>query len=224
MNCILNKKLKIYRVKKLKEINLNKSNTFDRLLAKGIFARKCQRKYLLNSKPIKYYFENKYKTSKSSDKKNNILSFLDKNKNLENYKKFYEAIELGDKKEIIATKLIYNENEENNLNNIDCHSLMKYPLNLSGNSSGNNYSNLFSNFSSGLRPKCISINFKSKYSNKLTKDGLKLLSQKGFEKMKQNRYLGISRQFGDTLEDINSNRKKYNTILDITKIAFQFTN
>ena len=220
INFILNKKMKIYRVKKLKEIKLNKSNTFDRLLAKGIFDRKFQRKYLFNSKPIKYYFENKYKASKSSDKKSNISSFLDKNKNLENYKKFYETIELGDKKEIIATKLIYNENDENNLNNIDCHSLMKYPLNLNNNSSGNNYSNLFSNFSSSLRSNCRSINFKSKDSNKYTKDGLKLLSKKGFEKMKQNRYLGISRQIGDTLEDINSNRKKYDSILDINLKLF----
>jgi len=104
--------MKNYRVKKLKEIKLNKSNIFDRLLAKGLFDRKFQRKYLLNSKPIKYYFQNKYKTSKSSDKKSNISSFLVKN--FENYKKFYETIELEDKKEIIATKLIYNENDENN--------------------------------------------------------------------------------------------------------------
>jgi len=92
---------------------------------------------------------------------------------------------------------------------------MKYPLNLNNNSSGNNYSNLFSIFSSSLRSNCRSINFKSKDSNKHTKDGLKILSQKGFEKMKQNRYLGISRQIGDTLEDINFNRKKYDSILDI---------
>ena len=217
---ILNQNLKIYGAKKLKEINLNKSNTFDRLLAKDIIDRKFQRKYLLYSKPIKYYFENKYKISKSSDKKRNMLSILDKNKNLENYKKFYETIELGDKKEIIATKLIYNETNENNLNNIDCHSLMKYPLNLNSNSLGNNYSNLFSNFSSCLRSKCRLINIKSKNGNKLTINGLKLLSQKGFEKMKKNRYLGISRQIGDTLEDINSNRKKFDSILDINLKLF----
>jgi len=217
---ILNKKLKVYRVKKLKEINLSKSNTFDRLLAKGIFTRKFQRKYLLNSKPIKFYFENKNKTSKSSDKKSNILSLLDKNKNLENYKKFYETIELGDKKEIVATKLIYNENEEKNFNNIDCHSLMKYPLNFNSNSLGNNYSNVFSNFSSSLRSKCRSIKCKNNENNKIAKYGLKLLSQKGYEKMKKNRYLVISRQIGDTLEDINFNRKQYDSILDINLKLF----
>ena len=223
INSILNKKLKIYRPKKLKEIKLNKSNTLDHLLAKGIFTRQFQRKYLLNSKPINYYFGNKI--SKSLDRKNYLLSHLDKNINLENYKNFYETIELGDKKEIIATKLIYNKNDENNNNNIDCHSLMKYPLNIYKVSSANNYSNLFSNFSSCLRSKCRAINFKNKDSKNITKDGLKLLSQKGYEKMKRIRYFGISRQIGDTLEDINTNRKKYDSILDINlKLLIFFKN
>ena len=220
INSILNKKLNIYRVKKLKEINLNKTNILDRLLPNGIFMRKFERKYLLYSKPIQYYFENKNKTSKSSDKKSNLLPLLDKNENPENYKKFYETIEFGDKKEINATKLIYNENDENNINNMDCHSLMKSPLNFN-NSLGNNYSNLFSNCSSLLRSKCRSINFKSKESNKVIKDNIKLLSQKGFEKMKKNRYLSFSRQIGDTLDDISTNRKKYDSILDINLKLFK---
>jgi len=219
INFILNKKLKTYKAKKLKEISLNSSNILDNLYGKGIFEKKFERNYMMKSKPLKYYFGNKNKTSRSTDKKNNFLSLFDKNDdNLSHNKKYFETIELGDKKEIFAIKLLNddndNDNERNKDNNIDCHSLMKYPANFNYIKSSKNYSSNLNNFFPSLRAKLRAINFKSKDNKNLNFHDIKLLSKKGYDNMKKNRKFGVSKQIYDTLEEIESNRKKFDLILD----------
>ena len=174
---------------------------------------------MMKSKPLKYYFGNKNKTSRSTDKKNNFLSLFDKNDdNLSHNKKYFETIELGDKKEIFAIKLLNddndNDNERNKDNNIDCHSLMKYPANFNYIKSSKNYSSNLNNFFPSLRAKLRAINFKSKDNKNLNFHDIKLLSKKGYDNMKKNRKFGVSKQIYDTLEEIESNRKKFDLILD----------
>ena len=213
INFILNKKLKTYRAKRLKEISMNSSNILDSLYGKGMFEKKFERNYMMRSKPLKYYFENKNKTPKSIDKRSNILSFFDKDEYLSHNKNIFETIELGDKKEIFAIKLLNDDNDKNKDNNLDCHSLMKYPSKSYNISTYNNYSKKFSNFFPSLRSKLKAINFKSEDNKKPNFHDLKLLSRKGFDNMKKNRKYGISKQIYDTLEEIESNRKKFDLIL-----------
>ncbi len=213
INFILNKKLKTYRAKRLKEISMNSSNILDSLYGKGMFEKKFERNYMMRSKPLKYYFENKNKTPKSIDKRSNILSFFDKDEYLSHNKNIFETIELGDKKEIFAIKLLNDDNDKNKDNNLDCHSLMKYPSNSYNITTYNNYSKKYSNFFPSLRSKLKAINFKSKDNKKPNFHDLKLLSRKGFDNMKKNRKYGISKQIYDTLEEIESNRKKFDLIL-----------
>ena len=214
INFILNKKLKTYRAKKLKEISMNSSNKLDSIYGKGIFEKKFERNYKMKSRPLKYYFENKNKTPRTIDKRSNILSFFDKDDNLSYKKKIFETIELGDKKEIFAIKLLNDDNDKNQDNNLDCHSLMKYPSNSYNITTYNNYSTKCNKFSSSLRSKIKVNNFKSKDNKNPNIHNLKLLSRKGFDNMKKIIKLGISKQIYDTLEEIESNRKKFDLILN----------
>jgi hypothetical protein len=166
INFILNKKLKTYRAKKIKEVSINSSNNLDSLYGKGMFEKHFERNYMIRAKPLKYYFENNNKTPRSLDKKSNILSFFDKDENLSHNKKIFETIDLGDKKEVFAFKLLNEDNDRNQDNNLDCHSLMKYPSNPYNITTNNNYSTKFIGFSPSLRSKLKAINFKSKNSNK----------------------------------------------------------
>ena len=121
---------------------------------------------------------------------------------------------MGDKKEIFAIKLLNDDNDKNQDNNLDCHSLMKYPSNSYNITTYNNYSTKCNKFSSSLRSKIKVINFKSKDNKNPNIHNLKLLSRKGFDNMKKIIKLGISKQIYDTLEEIESNRKKFDLILN----------
>ena len=211
---ILNKKLKTYKVKKIKEINKNSSNLLDSLYGKGMFGKKFERNFMIKSKPLKYCFKNKNKTPKSIDKKSNILSLFYKNDNFSHNKKIFKTIDLGNKKEIFSNQLLNAGNDKNQYNNIDCHSLMKYPVNYNNIITYNNYSSKFSNFSPALKSKLRTIDFKDKVNKRYNFHDLKSLSRKGFDNMKKNRKLEISKQINDTLEEIESNRKKFDLILD----------
>ena len=138
---------------------------------------------------------------------------------LKTFYKFYEIVQFGNKKEKVATKLIFDDNDYKNEDKLDCHFLMKFPENSKNNNSiySSNYSNVFSNFSS-WKSKIKSKNLKNKENkenNIINYWDLKLLSQKGFENMKKKRYRNFSRIIGETIEDVNTNRKKYDSLLEI---------
>ena len=193
---------------------MDSSNILDSLYGKGIFEKKFERKYMMKSKPLKYYFENKNKTPKSLNKKSNILSLFDKDDNSSYNKKIFETINLENKKEIFAIKLLSDEIDNNQDNNIDCHPLMKYPGKSNNIIKLKNYSTKISTFSPSLRAKLRAIKFKSNDNNKLNFHDLKILSRKGYDYMKKIRKLRISKQIYVTLEEMESNRKKFDLILD----------
>ena len=216
----LNKKMKINKRPKIIKLNLDKSNIIENIIkycGKDFFLKKFEKKYLHYYKPVHHYLKNKNIISKSSDKKSNIFSLIKKNNNYLNNKNYYEIVEFGDKKQKVAKKLIIDENEKNINNNLDCHSLMKYP-NSHNNSIYNSNSNVFSKCSSYM--KSIKFKSKNKDNRKISFDELKLLSQKGLKRMKKIRYDGFSKIIDETLEEVKSNRKKYDSLLEINLKIF----
>ena len=216
---LLNQKMKLNKKPKLKRINIGKENIIEKLrnmYGKGFFLEKFEKKFLQNSKPVHHFFKEQNLNSNSS-KKSDISLLMRKTNNFSNKKNIYETVQFGNRKEKVATKLIIDDND-NKCDNIDCHSLMKYPLNSKNVSMySSNYSNIFSNFSSSLKSK-FKIRNKTKDINDnvpLTFEDLKLLSQKGFEKMKRNRYKGFTKIIDETIEDVKSNRKKYDSLIEI---------
>ena len=228
INYLLNKKMEINRRPKLKKINVEKINLIENLknfYGKGIFLEKFEKKFLQNSKPVHHYFkEEKNKNSKfnsNSSKKSNISINMRKTNNFLKNKNIYELVQFGNRIEKVATKIIVDENENKNDDNLYFHSLMKYPLNSKNISMySSNYSNMLSNLTSSFKAKN-----KIKMRNTKNKDNsnntlinyedLKLLSQKGFEKMKKNRYKGFEKLIGETIENVKSNRKKYDSLVEI---------
>lgn len=215
---LLNKRLKI-NLPKIKKVNIGKRNLIEKLktlYGKGIFLDRYEKKYLQKTKPVQHYFQKN---------NNNLLNLIDKkrifmkksNSSLNN-KSIYETVEYGNRKEKVATKIIIDENENKDDNNIDCHFLMKYPIKFFKNSYNNSYdsntTNIFSNFSSSLKSKIKIKNDKFK-ENKINDNDFKILSQKGFEMMKRNKSRGNIKNINKTIEEINLNRKQYNSLAEI---------
>ena len=221
INYLLNQKIKICRRPKLKKINISKTNLIDNIkhiYGKALFPEKFDKKFLQNSKLVNHYLQEKNKNSNSADK-SNISLIIKKDNNFLDNKNFYEIVQFGNKKEKVATKLIFDDNDYKNEDKLDCHFLMKFPENSKNNNSiySSNYSNVFSNFSS-WKSKIKSKNLKNKENkenNIINYWDLKLLSQKGFENMKKKRYRNFSRIIGETIEDVKTNRKKYDSLLEI---------
>ena len=213
INYLLNQKMKIRPRNKLKKIKITKTNLLDNiknLYGKALFPEKFDKKFLQNAKPVHHYLKIKNINSSSADKNN-----LRKESNDLNDKNIYETVQFGNRKEKVATKLIIDDNNNKIEEKLDCHFLMKFPENSKNNSKySNNYSNIISNFSS-WKSKIKSKNFKNKENNIINYEELKLLSQKGFEKMKKKRYRYFTRIIGETMENVESNRKKYDSLLDI---------
>ena len=221
---LLNKKMELNKKPKLKKINFDKINIIDNLklfYGKGIFLEKFGKKFLQNSKPVHHFFKeekNKNSNFNSNSSKISNISIMRKTNNFLKNKNIYELVQFGNSVEKVATKLIIDENENKN-DNIDFHCLMKYPLNTKNISMySSNYSNIFSNFSSSIKTKNKTKmrNLKNKENNNLISyEDLKLLSQKGFEKMKKNRYKGFEKLIGETIENVKSNRKKYDSLVNL---------
>ena len=223
---LLNKKMEINKKPKLKKINSDKINIIDNLkyfYGKGIFLERFEKKFLQNSKPVHHFFkEDKIKytnLNSNSSNKSNISIIMRKTNNFLKNKNIYELVQFGNRVEKVATKLIIDENENKNDNNFDFHCLMKYPLNSKNISMySSNYSNILSNFSSSFKTKnkIRMRNTKNKENNSLMRyEDIKILSQKGFERMKKNRYKGFEKLIGQTIENVKSNRKKYDSLVDI---------
>ena len=215
---LLNEKMKINKKPKLKRINFEKINIIENIknfYGKDIFLSKFEKKFLQNFKPIHYYFKEQNINSNSS-KNNNISMLMRKTNNFLNNKNKYETVEFGNRKEKIATKLIIDENDNKCNNNLDCHVLMKYPLNSKNISMySSNYSNILSNFTSSLKTKMRYKTKDSNDNNHMTFEDLKLISQKGFERMKKNRYKSFTKIIDETYENVKNNRKKYDSLLEI---------
>ena len=203
INCILNQRLKISKRPKLYKNNFGRLNIIDNL--KYYYGK--EKKYLNNEKLVHLYFKDKNQNQNLLNNKN----IIPKKENI------YEIVELDNKKQIIATKIKIDENDKID-DKLDCHSLMKYPENTKNNSIYNisNYSNILSNFSSSLKSRFKTKNLKSNFNNnQINYKDLKMLSQKGFEKMKERRYKGFTRIIGETIENVKSNRKKYDSLIEI---------
>lgn len=216
---LLNQKMNIKRKPKLKKINLEKIKIMEKIknfYVNGIFLEKFYKKFSQNSKPVQYYFKEKSNksNSNSSHKRKISLNMRIANNYLKN-KNIYEIVEFGNRKEKVATKLIIDENE-NKFDNFDYHLLMKYPLNSKNNSIySSNYSNILNN-NSLLKSKNKMKSVKNKEEIKNIKyEDIKLLSQKGFEKMVKDRNKNFTKAIRETIENVKSNRKKYDSLVDI---------
>ena len=217
---LLNQKMQINKKPKLKRINFGKTNikeNIKNIYGKGLFLEKFEKKFLQNSKPVHHYFKEKI-LDQNYPNKSDISILMRKTNNFSNNKNIYETVQFGNRKEKVATKLLFDDNDNKYDNNIDCHSLMKYPIYSKNNSMySSNYSNILSSFSSSLKSK-FKLRNKTKNisgNNHLTFEDLKLLSKKGFEKMKRNRYKGFTKIIDQTVEDVKNNRKKYDSLVEI---------
>ena len=217
INSILNQKMKINKKPKIKKNNFGKLNIINYLknyYGKGIFFDKFGKKNFNDGKLVHFYFKDKKRDLNSLDNRTIRKNNCYKNKNI------YEIVELDNKKEKIATKLIIDDNEKKFDDKFDCHFLMKYPENSKNNSIySSNYSNNVSNYSPSLKyklkPKNINKNINNNDNSGMNYKVLKLLSRKGFEKMEKKKYKGFTRIIGETIENVKSNRKKYDSLVEI---------
>ena len=217
---LLNKRLKI-NLPKIKKVNIGKKNLIEKLKSlygKGIFLDRYEKQYLQKIKPVQHYFKNNNnKLLNLIDKKSIFMKKSKSNSSLNN-KSVYKTVEYGNRKEKVATKIIIDENENKDDNNIDCHFLMKYPIKYFHNSYYNSYdsniNNILSNFSSSLKSK-IKVKTDKYKDNKISNNNFKILSEKGFEMMKRNKSRGYIKNINKTIEEINLNRKQYNSLAEI---------
>ena len=222
---LLNQKMKVGKPK-LKKIKICRINLIERmreLYGEKIFYKKYEKKFLQDTRPIQYYLidldqKKKFRSNKSdmsTNTKKSLPPFVE-NKNI------YETIAFGDRTAKVATKLIINENNKNE-ENFDAHSIMKLQGATYNNSIYSSYSYVLNNLP------CFAPYYKTRnkryfcLNNSGSKDGykdLKLLSQKGFEKMKKRRNITLNRKIEESIDIVRDNRKKYDSLLELNEKLF----